>query len=45
VAGEHRELFRSVAEIYKQAMLHYEVQGPIPVILAEDETKVKSQIS
>ena len=35
-------LFISVAEIYKQAMLHHEVQGPIPVIMAEDETKVKN---
>jgi hypothetical protein len=45
VAGEHRELFKSVAKIYKHAMLHHEVQGPIPVILAKDEMKVKSQIS
>jgi hypothetical protein len=34
-----------VAKIYKHAMLHHEVQGPIPVILAKDEMKVKSQIS
>ena len=42
---EHCELLRSMAEIYKHAMLHHEVQGPIPIILVEDETKIKRRIS
>lgn len=42
--GEHREVFHSVAEIYKNAMAHHGIIGPVPVILAEDETKVKSRI-
>jgi hypothetical protein len=45
VPGEHREVFRCVAEIYKCAMVVHGVVGPIPVILAEDETKVKPRIT
>ena len=45
VSGEHAEVFRSVAEIYKQAKDMHEIIGPVPVILAKDETKVKSRVA
>ena len=45
VPGEHVDIFRSVAQIYKQAKETYGILGPIPVILAEDETKVKGRIA
>jgi hypothetical protein len=45
VPGEHREVFRCVAEIYKCAMVVHGVVGPIPMILAEDETKVKPRVT
>ena len=44
LGGEHSEFFASVAEIYKGAKLAHGIVGPIPVILAEDETKVKGRI-
>ena len=45
IAGEHASLFTAVAHIYKEAKATHGVEGPVPVILAEDETKVKSRIS
>jgi hypothetical protein len=44
IPGEYKEVFQSVARIYKQAMEHHGLQAPIPVILAEDKTKVKSKV-
>ena len=37
-------MFRVVVDIYKQAIAHHELAGPIPVILAKDETKVKNRV-
>jgi hypothetical protein len=42
--GEHRQVSQSVAEVYRHAKLKCKVTGPIPVILAEDKTKVKSRV-
>jgi hypothetical protein len=42
--GEHRQVFQFVAEVYRQAKLKCKVTGPIPMILAEDETKIKSRV-
>ena len=44
VLGEHGEIFAAVAEIYKDAKDAHGIIGPIPVILAEDETKVRSRV-
>ena len=45
VAGEHVDIFRSVAQIYEQAKQAHGVVGPVRVILAEDETKVKGRVA
>ena len=45
VPGEHIDIFRSVAQIYKEAKEAHKIQGPVPVILAEDETKVKGRVA
>jgi len=44
VPGEHAEIFSNVAQIYKQAKAAYGTVGPVPVILVEDEIKVKGRI-
>jgi len=43
--GEHDVIFKYVVEIYKEAKQVHNIGGPILVILAEDETKVKSRVS
>ena len=45
IGGEHSEVFASVAEIYKDAKIAHGIVGPVPVILAEDETKVKGKVA
>ena len=45
MAGEDREVFQAVAEIYRHAKAHHGIAGSILIILVEDETKVKSQVS
>jgi hypothetical protein len=45
VVGEHAAIFQSVAKIYVEAKTTHRVVGPVPVILAEDETKVKTRIT
>lgn len=45
IPGEHPEIFAVVASIYKDAKVQHGIEGPIPVILAEDETKVKGRVS
>ena len=45
IAGEHASLFAAVANIYREAKSAHGVQGQVPIILAEDETKVKTRIS
>lgn len=42
VAGEHWGIFRSVAHIYKVAKVVHGIVGLALVILAEDETTIKS---
>ena len=44
VFGEHEEIFQSIASIYIDAKAAHGLSRPIPVILAEDETKVKSHV-
>ena len=44
IAGEHEALFAQISNIYVEAKKTHGVHGPIPIILAEDETKVKSRI-
>ena len=43
--GEHAQIFTVLADIYKDAKEAHGIKGPVPVILAEDETKVCSRVS
>ena len=43
--GEHAQIFAAVAQIYREAKLAHNIIGPVPVILAEDETKVKGRVA
>ena len=45
IPGEHAEVFRAVANIYRNAKEVHNISGLVPVILAEDETKVKSRVA
>ena len=45
IAGEHAEIFQSIARIYNDAKAALGITTPIPVILAEDETKVRGRVS
>ena len=45
VLGEHVEIFRTVAQIYKNAKAVHGITGHVPIILVEDETKVKGRIA
>jgi hypothetical protein len=45
VPGEHSEIFGAVARIYADAKIAHNIIGSVPVILAEDETKVKGRMS
>ena len=45
ISGEHAEIFESIANIYSDAKVAHCLSGPIPVILVEDETKVRGRIS
>jgi hypothetical protein len=45
VASEHAAIFQCVAHIYIEAKAAHGVNGLVLVILAEDETKVKSRIT
>lgn len=42
VTDEHGEIFVVVIEIYKDAKVAHGIIGPIPIILVEDETNVRS---
>ena len=42
--SEYSSIFKAVAEIYSIAKEVHGISGPVPVILAEDETKVKNRI-
>ena len=43
--GEHGEIFAAIANIYKDAKAAHGIVGSVPVILAEDETKVRTRVS
>lgn len=45
IQGEHSSIFKAIADIYSAAKFAHGITSPIPVILAEDETKVKGRIS
>jgi hypothetical protein len=45
IVGEYFLLFAAMADIYREAKVNHRVEGHVPVILAEDETKVKARIS
>lgn len=45
VGGFRPEIFSAVASIYKNAIEAYGLVGPIPVLMAEDETKIKTRVS
>ena len=45
VSGKHAEIFTSIANIYIDAKAAHGITGPIPVILAEDEIKVRGCVS
>jgi hypothetical protein len=45
MVGEHKEIFRCVASIYKFAMAAHGLTTPIPIILLENRTKVKACIT
>jgi hypothetical protein len=45
VAGEHAAIFECITQIYIEAKEAHGVHGLVPVILAEDETKVKTRIT
>ena len=45
VVGRHGEIFAALAKIYIDAKTAHGIIGPVPVILAKDETKVRSRVS
>ena len=45
IPGEHSEVFASVAQIYHDAKVAHNIVGPVPVILVEDETKMKGRVA
>ena len=45
ILGEHSELFLAVMEIYRKAKVQLGITGPVSMILAEDETKVRGRIA
>ncbi len=45
VPNEHVDIFKCVVEIHKEAKRVHNIGGPVLIILAKDETKVKSKVS
>ena len=45
IPSEHTDIFKSVVQIYKNAKAAHGIVSPVPIILAEDETKVKGRIA
>jgi hypothetical protein len=41
---EHQDVFRSVVEIYKNAIAAHGIIGPILVMLVENKMKIKSRV-
>ncbi len=45
ILGEHATIFKCVVEIQKEAKPVHNIGEHVPIILAKDESKVKSRIS
>ena len=45
VPGEHFEIFRTMTQIYKNTKAAHGITSLVPIILVEDETKVKGRIA
>jgi len=45
IAGEHAEIFESIASIYIDAKATHRIIGLVPIILAKDEMKVQDRVS
>ena len=45
IAGEHQDIFKLVIVFYQATKAAYGIVGLVPIILVEDETKVKSWIA
>ena len=45
ISWEHAKIFKSIVAIYTDAKKMHGIYGPISVILAEDETKVRGRVS
>ena len=45
VPGVHQPIFAEVARIYKLAKEAHGINGPVPVIVAQDETKGKARVT
>ena len=44
IHAKHVEIFSAMAQIYQDAKMAHNIVGPILVIVAEDETKVKGKV-
>ena len=45
VVGKHAEIFAAIADIYKDAKAAHGIIAAILVILAKDETKIRSRVA
>ena len=45
LTGEHAVIFKCIADIYVEAKVLHGIHGPVPVLLSEDETKMKAHIA
>lgn len=45
IAGEHSHIFAAVVENHRNAKLAHGIEGPVPIILAKDKTKVKGRVA
>lgn len=45
IPAEHSEIFAADGEIYKNAKVGHGITRPVPIILAEDKTKVKGRVA
>lgn len=45
ISGKHTKVFAAVVEIYRDAIHALNITGPMLVILAKDETKVKGKLA
>ena len=45
IHAEHAEIFSAMAQIYRDAKMAHNIVGPVLVIVAEDETKLKGKMT